>query len=734
MILVTIDTLRADRVGCYGDTGASTPNLDRLAREGIVLENAVTPVPITLPSHATMLTGLYPARHGIPNNDVYAMSPQIATLAERFREAGYRTGAFLSAFVLHRQFGLARGFDAYDDSLVTERAGTRTVGRALGWLESVGKRPFFVWIHLYEPHMPWTPPPPYLSLPLRSGYEKEVAAADGALGLLLERLGARGRLERAIVMVVSDHGEGLHDHGEMEHGVFLYRETTRVPWIVRLPGRQGAGTRLPDLVSTVDLAPTLCDLAGLKRLVDPDGSSLAAAFKGKPLPPREGVFLETVLPKDNYGWSPLLAFETPKWKWVRAPEVELYDLGRQPMEQENLATELPDTARSLDQKLEVYARQVRARGAAVNSVSPELAERLRSLGYVSAGDLASRDEQGLPDPKRMISLQGDLETAKRAMNAEAYRDALEPFRRVLAVNDQNMVALLGLGRALNRTGRYDEAESVHRRAVRLRPENPTAITGLADALFGLKQWGEASGLYRTSERILAQGPIMWARQAVCAAMRGNQPEAERCLSEAARAYPDQREYLATVQRELDDYRSLAASPVLPDTTRLREAAIAIRLGLVAAGQRILTHPLAARPNETLRLTLLGNLYITLDRPDLALTTLDRLMALDGRTPEREVRRAALLLQTRQLDQALSAYDKILAGFSLTRDRLAVVHYNRACVLSRMGRRAEALDALETAAGHGYGNARALLTDPDLDALREEPGFMALLNNASASTR
>lgn len=362
VLLVTIDTLRADRVGCYGDTGAHTPNLDRVAREGIEFDHAVTPIPVTCPSHSTILTGYYPLHHTVRNNGRYVLPPGAVTLAGRFHDAGYRTGAFVSAFVLNRQFGLSQGFEAYDDSLFNERAGSETVRRALRWLSRRDPRPFFLWVHLYEPHTPWTPPMPYAALPLRSGYEREIAAADGAFGALLDRLRAGNELDRTLVVVLADHGEGLNDHGELEHGVFLYQETTRIPLLMRLPGGREAGRHVGALVSTVDLAPTVCEIAGVPAPPDEDGVTLVPALHGRALTPRAGVYLETLYPKENFGWAPLTSFENSRWQWIRAPEPELYQLQQDPQERNNQNQAQPDTSALMSRRLERVEQNMKRLG------------------------------------------------------------------------------------------------------------------------------------------------------------------------------------------------------------------------------------------------------------------------------------------------------------------------------------------------------------------------------------
>jgi choline-sulfatase len=738
VVVVTIDTLRADRVGCYGDSDAVTPNMDGLAREGILFENAVTPVPITLPSHSTIMTGLLPPNHGVRNNGSYVLPPSATTLAERFHEAGYRTGGFISAFVLNRQFGIAQGFDVYDDSLVTERAGTETVARAIRWLDRKDKRPFFLWVHLYEPHTPWTPPPPYLTLPLRSGYEREIAAADGALGGLIAHLRSRRLLEHTIVTVMADHGEGLNDHGEAEHGIFLYAETTRIPWIMRLPGHRAAGRKPRDLVATVDLAPTLCALAALAPPEQTDGISLEPALEGKPLARKTGIYLESMLPKENYGWSPLFGYQTPGWKWIRAPQSELYALGDNPArpapERENVAAARPDTASVLDRRLEVAIRNMHPLSTGAQTVSQETNEQLRSLGYISAGDLVPQDKEDLPDPKTMIQAQKDIEAGKKALDDERFREAAAAFRRVLSQHQDNMVAVLGLGVALNKSAFYAEAEADYRAAVRERPGNMTAILGLADALFGQEKWAEALKLYPMTFADRTQGPVAWAHAATCRAMQGGWDDAEGTLAQARGMFSGKaQERVREVERELGAYKDLGGATA--DSLVLRRAVLASRLGLIAQCRRILSTPLAAGgPYEAERMTLLEGLYTNLDRPEEGLAVLDRLIAFAGRTPIRQIRRARLLLMAGRNGEALASFDGVVHDPSLKPEELRTVHYGRCVALAGLGRKAEALDALQEAVSCGYDDLGQLLTDTVLDPLREEPRMLELINQVSSRGR
>src|SRR6185503_20234795 len=342
IVLISIDTLRADHLAAYGYRGGSTPALDRLAASGIVFDDAFSQVPLTLPSHASLLTGRLPTRTGVRDNIGFTLGADQQTLAARLKEAGYATGAAVSSYVLRRHTGIAAGFDFFDDEVTisgtgeslseSQRDGARTADALAAWIDAHAGGPMFAFLHLYEPHTPYTPPPSHT---LAQPYDGEIAYADEIVGRFLDRLNANGLLDRAIVAVVSDHGEGLGDHGEAEHGLLLYREALRVPWIVRLPGSAHAGTRIAGAAGLVDVAPTLLALAGVPA-AGMDGGPLVDAMVSRRLADRT-VYSETQYPRLHYGWSDLASAFDGRYHFIRAPRPELYDLASDPGARSNLA-------------------------------------------------------------------------------------------------------------------------------------------------------------------------------------------------------------------------------------------------------------------------------------------------------------------------------------------------------------------------------------------------------------
>jgi len=329
VILITIDTVRADHVGCYGATGIQTPTLDSLARDGIVFERAISQVPLTWPSHAAILTGTYPFQNGVQDFTGQPLDPKFRTVAEAFKRSDYATGAVVSAFVLDRGWGLARGFDFYDDAfsaetfqqkdigLVDRKAG-ESVTHALNWLKKTARKPFFLWLHLYDPHSPYDPPEPYRTQYRSHPYDGEIAYADHELGRLVSWLKRSQLYDRSLIVLLSDHGESLGDHGENEHGFFVYNATIHVPLIVKPPAGSGfRSSRVPRPVETIDIAPTLLQSAGIKDVIEKQFQSHGLLASGTEND--QAAYSETFYPFSSFGWSPLHALETSRYHYIDAP-------------------------------------------------------------------------------------------------------------------------------------------------------------------------------------------------------------------------------------------------------------------------------------------------------------------------------------------------------------------------------------------------------------------------------
>jgi arylsulfatase A-like enzyme/Flp pilus assembly protein TadD len=433
VVLVSIDTLRADHVGCYGAEGAATPTLDGLAARGVRFETAVSPAPITLPSHATLLTGQDPPRHGARHNGHFSLRADVPTLAEALRSAGFATSAFVSAFVLDGRFGLARGFDLYDDRLglatsagmavgVESRSADRSVDAALAWLDGAPDR-FFLWLHLYDPHADHAPPEPWATRFAGRPYDGEIAFADAELGRLLAGIAERFGEGGTLVVATSDHGESLGEHGEQTHSFSVYDATQRVPLLMAGPGLPRGRVVTAPIARLADVAPTVLALAGLPALAETDGESLLPAIEGRDAAPRV-AWVETLATQLDFGWSPLLGVRTATHKYVRAPRPELYDIAADPNELVNRAADEPERVAELDAL--VTARAGAGSRAAQRSVSDEERSRLAALGYVESG-AAPATQLGVVggrDPKDELPKLGPVFEAMALLAHDRPREAL----------------------------------------------------------------------------------------------------------------------------------------------------------------------------------------------------------------------------------------------------------------------------------------------------------------------
>jgi arylsulfatase A-like enzyme/Flp pilus assembly protein TadD len=482
VLLITIDTLRADRLPAYGYRGVETPNLDALRRDGVLFENAYSHCPLTLPSHVSLLTGLLPPAHGVRNNLGYrfdaASHPTLPLLLKR---ADYATGAFVSAWVLRPETGLGAGFDSYravsggtdgrGSVAEIQRPGRETVALALEFVAAHRGQPFFLFVHLYEPHAPYAPPSPQRE---RWGatYEGEIAAADAALGDLVEGLKRNAVYDDALVVLASDHGEGLGEHGEEEHGILLYREVLHVPLIVKRPRAAGAGSSVDRTVGLVDVLPTVAESVGIPA---------PAALAGRSLFGQSGaaaaVYSETYYPRIHLGWSELHSLVDERYHLIDGPRPELYDLRHDP-------TETNDVARSATATLAALTRELGTRRGDFRppeAVGAAEREKLQALGYLAGGSgeaTALRSDER-PNPRDHIRARGEMKTAVALVAEGRDVEAVWALRRLLAREPGFFDAQWELGRVLARSGRLDEAARAYREAMRL---SPTLAPGVAAAL------------------------------------------------------------------------------------------------------------------------------------------------------------------------------------------------------------------------------------------------------------
>ncbi len=534
VVLICVDTLRADHLPAYGYKSVETPNLDALRRDSILFENAYAHVPLTLPSHISLFTGLLPPQNGVRDNLGYRLAEKPETLAGFLKKAGYATGGAVSSVVLARTTGAHRGFDFYEDDVEptavnqslgrVQRDGAETAARLSNWIRKRGRKPFFAFLHLFEPHSPYEPPEPYRSR-YRDAYDGEIARADEIVGGFLRFLKEREIYDRSVILFLSDHGEGLMDHGEEEHGVFLYREAIRVPLFLKLPGSRSGGESVSAPVGLADVFPTVAKLVGLAPPEGLSGISLTETMeKAEPSPRR--IYSETLYPRIHLGWSDLASLVDERHHYIEAPRPELYDMVADPGEKKNLAAGLSPAFRSLRAALSRIPRPLQPPGTA----DPEQVKRLAALGYIGAGasDLASKD---LPDPKDHIEAVGKLKTGFGHLQEGRFVEAATIFKELVERNPRMTDVWQMLAQALTNLQRYEEALRAHQQAARLSPGNPQVLLALSEFYLETGQFAQArqhaelardAGAVNTHENLsriaIAQGDLATAEKEVRAAL------------------------------------------------------------------------------------------------------------------------------------------------------------------------------------------------------------------------
>ena len=515
VILITIDTVRADRLGCYGAKNVRTPTLDALGRDGVIFERAISQVPLTWPSHAAILTGLYPFQNGVQDFTGQPLESRFRSVAQAFKQQGYATGAVVSAFVLDRSWGLARGFDFYDDAfspeqfqhrdlgLVDRRAG-ESVTRALTWLKKNPRRPFFFWLHLYDPHSPYDPPEPFRSEYKTHLYDGEIAYADHELGRLIAWLKQNQLYSQSLIVFLSDHGESLGEHGEHEHGFFVYNATVHIPLIVKPPAGSGIRTsRVSRPVETVAVAPTLMNIAGIDDPIGTQFSSHGLFAAGADT--ADESYSETFYPFSSFGWSPLHALETNRYHYMDAPEPELYDVVADPEEKINLAPEQAAVVAVLKDKLKTLLQNhpFSPTQSSSSELSPDALDKLRALGYVASHSPVSPEAlaSGLPDPKSKLWEFNSILEAEDALRANDAPKGKSLLQQVREKDPAMYVVPFILGEAALGAQKWDEASIELRKCLELNPHFDQAMLGLARALIfqgkdtEAKQWAQQAIRY-----------------------------------------------------------------------------------------------------------------------------------------------------------------------------------------------------------------------------------------------
>ncbi len=649
-MLITLDTTRADHLGSYGWPHARTPNLDRLAGRGTRFARCDTAAPVTLPSHATILTGLYPPRHGVRDNGTFVLSSQVETVATRLRAAGYDTGAVVSAVVLARRHGLDNGFRIYDDDLgrgyttgteVVERQAKATTAAALAALGKL-RPPFFLWVHYFDPHEEYRPPTRFTDSvggPHRL-YDGEIAYVDEQLGLLLRKLPAD-----ADVAVVGDHGEMLGEHGEVSHGLLPYSGARRVPLILAGPDVP-VGRVSECLVRTADVAPTLLGWAGVEPPTGFDGAALLPLSTGAGCD--RSSYTESLLPFFAYKWYPLRALSDGRDLFVRGPRPSLYALAGDPLEERDRSAARPaDTARwgeRLRTLLAKMGESIEPELRPESALTAELGQRLASLGYIGSA-AGGRVTSNLPDPRSMTAVAQQLHRAARLVQEDRCRDALPILEGIVRKDPHNVPAMSLAGQCLRDAGRHEAALALFRRAQQEAPLSAVMPASIAGSLLGLGRKDEAIGEYRRTLALDATQPEAASNLARLLRERGEMGSALRVLEDAIAAgchapavFLERGLALAEsgrVSEALASFREAAwRSPT--DPVPLENAArAAYQLGRFAESAQLYETSVRLSPSRTDLWKTLGALYLfRLDDKVSALRALREALRLETNTGER----------------------------------------------------------------------------------------------------
>ena len=512
LLLITLDTTRADRIHAYGFDGIETPNLDRVAREGVLFEEAVAPAPLTLPAHSSIFTGKFPPAHGVRDNGGFFLDDRETTLAERLQSRGFTTGGFVGAYVLDHKWGIAQGFQTYFDDFdlskyqslslgSVDRPGNEVADHALAWLERAGSSRFFGWVHFYDAHSPYDPPEPFKSRYEGHPYVGEIAFVDSQVGRLLAYLDAHDLTRHTVVIVMGDHGESLGEHGEATHGFFVYQSTMHVPLLIRAPYDVMAGRRVSEVVRSIDILPTALELLGVNADERFEGTSVVPLMTGAKKELGLAAYSEAIYPRFHFGWSDLRSLTAGRYKFVAAPRPELYDLQQDPTESRNIYPERQALGDRMNQELVALESRMSSTASAPRAaveVDPDARERLAALGYVGTFvTAAAPDRAGLADPKDKIQLFNLMTQARETARHDAESDAgLHALEHVIEQDPKIIDAWFMLGNEYYRRRDFARAIDQYKRALELKPDYDLVVINMANAYRALGRDQEAMVGYR----------------------------------------------------------------------------------------------------------------------------------------------------------------------------------------------------------------------------------------------
>ena len=637
VLLITLDTTRADRIGAYGWGKAKTPNIDALAAGGVRFANAYCSTPLTLPSHCSILTGTYPLYHKVRNNGSYYLAPEAVTLAERLRDRGFRTSAFVASFNVDSRFGVDQGFPLYDDraddeqmlkTFRSERRGDKVADAFIGWLEGNAGSRFFSWVHFFDPHMPHDPPSPYKEEFSKDLYDGEVAFMDHELGRVIDALRAKSILDRTLIVVAGDHGEALGEKEELDHGIFIYDGTMKVPLIFYADKRLPGGLIVDSRVRLIDVMPSILDMLGVPVNREVQGTSLLPYIEGK----KDGdltCYLESYYPPETFGWSELVGIIDGDWKFIRAPRSELYNLKTDAKEEKDLVSREARTAALLNRKLEEIIKAGTSKTKpGRRTLSREEEDRLRSLGYIGADASVKVGKGPLPDPK----------------------DKMGEFK------------ILFKAKLLEYQGNFEESEKYYREILRLEPDVSWHYIGLAILLAKERKVGEGIEVLKSGLVRLPDSVVLMSRLASFYMRVGNFKEAFAMSRAALDRDPRQFDALVIAGwsedmrgnwKESSGYFGKALE-IEPENKYIR-LKYAYALGALGRGAE------AARIDEALKKEFpgdrriyadLGTIYTSMNKLDLAEENLRKAVELDP-GPESYLVYSAILERMGRLEDAIS---------------------------------------------------------------------------------
>jgi arylsulfatase A-like enzyme/Tfp pilus assembly protein PilF len=508
VLLVTLDTTRADRIGCYGYKRAETPNLDQLAADGVRFANAYSQAPLTLPSHCSLMTGTYPIFHLVRNNGFYYLDPDYLTLAEVLKECGFKTAAFISSFTVDSRFGLDQGFDVYDDKVLgeqilknfsSERKAEKVFNSFSGWMDENFNQKFFCWVHFFDPHLPYDPPSPYKEKYAERLYDGEIAYMDFYVGKTIDKLREKNLLDSTLIILAGDHGEALGEKKEVDHGLYIYDVTMRVPLILYSSNHLPQGLVLEPRVRLIDIMPTVLDMLNIQSDHEVQGTSLLPYIsnrKKEDLP----SYIETYMPREYYGWSELIGLIDGDWKYIKAPKPELYNLKTDPEEKQNVFNQESKVILNMKERLEeLIENNSSERETGKRKLTREEQERLQSLGYVGVEFEGYASRQALPDPKDKIGEYALFTQAKMYALEKDYEKAEQIFKELLRLNPHAPWHYVNMALLYEKMERLDDAVRLMEQAKKQLPDSIAILSRLS--LFYLKKMSPEKA-FETSQTVL----------------------------------------------------------------------------------------------------------------------------------------------------------------------------------------------------------------------------------------